>query len=127
MLYHGFLLPYSLSMHARPLVESQLAPPLSYQSSTSSCSVITPASYKMEYTLPVSVSGLQMKCMFWQHFAGQGAFTSSQCYQVQSLMSRYCSSLSSGRNLVCGDELEEEIQGHEELEDDYNYDNNPEY
>jgi hypothetical protein len=81
----------------------------------------------MEYTLPVSVSGLQMKCMFWQHFAGQGAFTSSQCYQVQSLMSRYCSSLSSGHNLVCGDELEEEIQGHEELEDDYNYDNNPEY
>jgi hypothetical protein len=79
----------------------------------------------MEYTPPVAVSGLQMKCMFWQRFAGQGAFTSSQCPQVQSLMSRYC--YSRRRNLR-GDEQEEEIQDQEELEqDDYDYESDPEY
>mmetsp|Transcript_3058 Transcript_3058/g.5637 ORF Transcript_3058/g.5637 Transcript_3058/m.5637 type:complete len:215 (-) Transcript_3058:131-775(-) len=101
----------------------QLAPPLSYRSTTSSCSVRTPSYNKMEYTPPVAVAGLQMKCMFWQRFAGQGAFTSSQCPQVQSLMSRYC--YSRRRNLR-GDEQEEEIQDQEEL-DDYDYESDPEY
>eukprot|EP00544_Gedaniella_sp_CCMP2646_P010304 CAMPEP_0202485516 /NCGR_PEP_ID=MMETSP1361-20130828/4345_1 /ASSEMBLY_ACC=CAM_ASM_000849 /TAXON_ID=210615 /ORGANISM="Staurosira complex sp., Strain CCMP2646" /LENGTH=211 /DNA_ID=CAMNT_0049114441 /DNA_START=17 /DNA_END=652 /DNA_ORIENTATION=+ len=104
----------------------QLAPPLRYKSSTQSCRVGTPASYKMQYTPPVAVAGLQMKCMFWQRFAGQGAFTQSQCPQVQNLMSRYC--YSRRRNLR-GDEQEEEIHDsdYEEFEDDYDYENDPEY
>jgi hypothetical protein len=64
--------------------------------------------------------------MFWQRFAGQGAFTSSQCPQVQSLMSRYCYS----RRNLRADEQEEEIQDPEELEQDdydYDYESDPEY
>jgi hypothetical protein len=73
----------------------------------------------MEYTPPVTVSGLEMKCMFWKKYSDEGAFTSSQCSQVQSLMSSYC--YSRRRNLR-GDEQEEE-----EFQDDHDYENDPEY
>lgn len=100
----------------------QLAPPLQYRSYTGgNCAVCTVPDYKMEVFPPDCVSGLCMKCMFWQRFATEDAFTTGQCSAVQSIMSNYC--CSRRRNLR-GDGQEKE---EEEFQDDHDYENDPEY